>query len=128
MNNTKKSLIGLVSLIFIISILAQTILAQENETQNISPLQGITAIPQNTTFSESPQKSGITQEDILIESQRNLDRSLSILNMVATLIGVLVTILAMIIAIVGGLGFLEIKRWQENRKKIEDDAEATKKL
>jgi hypothetical protein len=41
---------------------------------------------------------------------------------------VLVTILAVIIAIVGGLGFLEIKRWQENRKKIEDDAEATKKL
>lgn len=118
MNNTKKCLIGLFSLIFIISILAQTVLAQENEIQNISPLQGITATPQNTTFPESPQKSGIiTQEDILIESQRNLDRSLSILNMVVTLIGVLVIILAIIIAIVGGLGFLEVKRWQENRKK-----------
>jgi hypothetical protein len=128
MNNTKKSLIGLVSLIFVISILAQTGFAQENETQNISPLQGITATPQNTTISEPLQKSGITQEDILIESQRNLDRSLSILNMVATLIGVLVTILAVIIAIVGGLGFLEIKRWQGNRKKIEDYAKATKKL
>ncbi len=128
MNNTKKSLIVLVSLIFVISILAQTGFAQENETQNMSLLQGITATPQNTTFPEPLQKSGITQEDILIQSQRNLDRSLSILNMVVTLIGVLVTILAVIIAIVGILGFLEIKRWQENRKKIEDDAEATKKL
>lgn len=128
MNNTKKSLIGLVSLIFIISISAQIVLAQENETQKISPLQGITATPQNTTFSESPQKSDVTQENLLIESQRNLDRSLSILNMVVTLIGVLVIILVVVIAIVGGLGFLEIKRWQENRKKIEDDAEATKKL
>ncbi len=128
MNNTKKSLIGFVSLIFIISILSQTVLAQENETQNISPLQGITATPQNTTISEPLQKSGITQEDILIESQRNLDRSLSILNMVVTLIGVLVIILVVVIAIVGVLGFLEIKRWRENRKKIEDNAKATKKL
>ncbi len=119
---------GLVSLIFIICILAQTVLAQENGTQNISPLQGITATPQNTTFSESPQKSSVTQEDILIEAQRNFDRSLNILNMVATLMDVLVTILAVVIAIAGGLGFLEIKRWRETRKNIEDDAETTKKI
>ncbi len=122
MNNTKKSLIGFVSLIFIICILAQTVLAQENWTQNISLLQGITATPQNTTFSESPQKSSVTQEDILIEAQRNFDRSLNILNMVATLMGVLVTILAVVIAIVGGLGFFEIRRWQKLRKNTENDA------
>ena len=52
---------------------------------------------------------------------------LSILNIVATLIGVLVTILAAVIAIVGGLGFLEIRRWQENTKKIENEAETTRK-
>lgn len=126
MSSVKKTLVILFISLFIINIIIHTVYAQENNTTEISKENAMN--PQNASFSETPQKSEVTKEDILIEAQRNFEMSLSILNVVAALMGVVVTILAVVIAIVGGLGFFEIKWWKENRKKIEGDAAATKQL
>jgi len=99
MNNARKTLIMLALLIVIISTLVQSVLAQEN----------------------------VTNEDIIIEAQRSLDRSLNILNIVVFAIGVMATLLAVVIAVVGGFGLLEIKGWQKIRKDTEKKAETAKK-
>lgn len=61
------------------------------------------------------------EAELLRESQRNLDRSLSILNTVATLIGVLVGLLVLIVTIAGATGFFSIKRWATVRKEMEQE-------
>jgi len=110
-------------IIFIIYTLAITALAQENETR-AAPQQGVEVIAnKNTTFLESSQNY---DEDVITEAQRNIDRSLDILNIVVSLLGVLVGLLTLIIAIVGGLGFFEIKKWHEARKNIDEDIEIIK--
>ncbi|MCK4795939.1 MAG: tetratricopeptide repeat protein [Spirochaetes bacterium] len=53
---------------------------------------------------------------------------MSVLNTVATLMEALIGTLALVIAIVGGLGFLEIKKWHKTRNNIEKDAEAITEL
>jgi len=122
MDNLRITLIRFFIIILIIHTLANTVLAQENETI-ASPQQGIGITTANTSFSELSQNNG---EDIIIESQRNLDRSLNILNIVASLLGVLVGLLTLIIALVGGLGFFEIRKWHEARKNIDKDIEIIK--
>lgn len=121
MSNIKNILVILFILLYATNIIINTVYAQENNTTEISK-ENEMIHPQNASFSETTQKSEVTKEDILMEAQRSIDRSLSILNIVATLMGVLVTILAVVVAIVGGLGFLEIKKWNEHRKNIEEYA------
>jgi hypothetical protein len=57
----------------------------------------------------------------------SLDRSISILNTVASLMGVLVALLTLILIIGGALGFLEYRRWKGIREQAEKSAEETKK-
>lgn len=125
MDNSRKTFIRLFLLIYIICGLVYTVFALENETIN-SPQQGfeITTI-QDSNFSELSQKN---DADNIIEAQRNLDRSLDILNTVASLLGVLIGLLTLIIAIVGGLGFFEIRKWTEARKNIEKDVDVVRKI
>jgi len=99
MNNTRKTLIMLSLLIFIISTSVQSVLAQEN----------------------------VTNEDIIIDAHRSLDRSLNILNLVVSAIGVMITLLAVVIAVLAAFGFLEIKGWKKTRQIIEKEAESAKK-
>ena len=123
MDNSKKKFIRQILIIFIIYTLAITALAQENETR-AAPQQGVEVIAnKNTTFLEASQNY---DEDVITEAQRNFDRSLDILNIVVSLLGVLVGLLTLIIAIVGGLGFFEIKKWHEARKNIDKDVEIIK--
>ena len=62
------------------------------------------------------------EAELLRESQRNLDRSLSTLNTVATLMGVLVGLLTVIIIIAIAFGFLEFRKWIAARRRVERSA------
>lgn len=127
MNNTKKTLIGLFLLIFIVCTLVQPVFAQENST-NIQ-----NATTQNATLSEAPRKGELTKEDIIIEAQRSFDRSLGILNTVTTAMGNLVGLITIILGLTAvfvsiaiALGVFQINRWrkigQEAEKKLEEIA------
>jgi len=74
-----------------------------------------------------PARSAFSDEDILNHAQKSLDRSIGILNTVATLMGVLVALLTLIIVIGGALGFLEYRRWQEFKQQAKESAEETKR-
>ena len=87
---------------------------QENDIVNI------------THPSSLPAKSAFSDEDILNHAQRSLDRSISILNTVATAMGVLVGLLTLIIVIGGALGLLELNQWRKLRKNTESDLEKAK--
>jgi tetratricopeptide (TPR) repeat protein len=117
MSNARKALIGLFLLI-VISTSIHSVLAQENKTSTT----------QNATFAEASPKSEVTQEDILIEAQRNFDRSLSILNIVATSMGVLVGLITIIFVIAIAVGFFEYSKWKAIRKDIEKEANIIREL
>lgn len=120
MNNVKKKLFILVISLFIIDIIIHTVFAQENNTIEISNETAMMHL-QNLTFSENPQKSDISNEEIIIEANRNFDRSLSILNLVATLIGVLVALITIIVVIAIAVGIFEYDKLIKIRKKIENE-------
>ena len=89
--------------------------AQVNDTVTISPA------------SNSPTVVEISNADALEHAQRNLDRSLSILNMVATLLGVLVALLTLLVVIGAACGFIELRRWREFKDQAEKSAEHAQK-
>lgn len=128
MNNAKKALIGLFLVIAIVSTLVHTVLAQKNETIDILQQENKTTAAQNATFSEVTQKSEVTKEDIIIEAQRSLDRSLSILNIVATAMGALVGLITIIVIIAIAIGIFEYSKWKEIRKDIEKEATVIREL
>ena len=72
-------------------------------------------------------ESEVSHEDILNNAQRSLDRSISILNIVATLLGILVTLLTVIIAIGGIWGFFERHKIEEYREQAKKSAEESKR-
>lgn len=82
----------------------------------------------STPTRETQLKYDYDVVEILRESQRNLDRSINVLNIVATLAGILVGLLTLIIIIAIALGFFEIRRWRRVRNRIEKVAEEAKKL
>jgi len=123
MYKRKKKLIELFLLIIIISFVVQISSAEINNTNDT--FQGNETVKnQNTVFLE-PQTGNI---DLFIESNRNFDRSLVILDKVINAIGVLVTLLTVIILLVGGFGFLEINRWRNTNNEIEKDAKIIKEI
>ena len=82
----------------------------------------------NTTFSDSFPKNGF--EEIFIESQNNFDKSLSILNVVATSMAILVGLITVIIALFSiiimvaiACGFFKYRAWKVIIDKAESDAE-----
>ncbi len=113
MGKRRKLLIWLLLIIVLICCATHTSCGQENDTFNVTH--------------PSLAKSEFSQEDILNQAQRSLDSSISILNTVATLMGVLVALLTVIIAIGGALGFLEYRRWQGFKQQAKESAEETKR-
>lgn len=111
----------LLFLLIAFCVLAQAVSSQGNDTKEIVQQKENKTTPQNTTFSEFPQKSYVETEE-LIEAQRSFDRSLSILNIVATLMGVLVGLITLIAAIAIALGFFEYNKWKSIRKDAEKEA------
>lgn len=73
--------------------------------------------PQTQQFLQKP----LTPEDIIKEAHRDVDRAIGILKLVATLIIVLVGLIAMIITMGSAVGFFEFRRWREATFKAETE-------
>jgi tetratricopeptide (TPR) repeat protein len=112
MGKRRELLICLLLIVVVICCLTHTSWGQENDIVNVTH--------------PSPGKSEFNHEEILNQAQKSLDRSISILNTVATLMGVLVALLTLIVVIGGALGFLEYRRWQEYRGQAKESADAAK--
>lgn len=125
MDYSRKTLIRLFLIIFIICTLAYVVSAQENETIDSVQQEFEISTTRNETISELSQN---TNDDSIIGVQSDLDRSLDILNIVATLLGVLVGVLTLIIAIIGALGFLEIRKWRKVRENIDEDVDTIREI
>jgi len=67
---------------------------------------------------EAQQEHDYDIAEILRDSQSNLDRSINTLNVVATLIGILVGLITLIIIIAASLGFLENRRFKSRYEEI----------
>jgi hypothetical protein len=93
MGKRRELLIRLLLIIAVIGCLTHTSWGQENDIVNVTH--------------PSLAKSEFNHEEILNHAQKSLDRSISILNTVATLMGVLAALLTLIVVIGGALGFLE---------------------
>jgi len=111
MNDLRKILILLFLVLVSTSNLIYAVSAQENQTNG-----------------------GITGTDIIVEAQRSLDRSLDILDTVATLMGVLVALITIIVMIAGAKGFFDHRKWnaviQDMEKELEqvkNDSDAVRK-
>ena len=122
MNKICKKLFGLFFLIIIISFFVHISTAQINYTNNTNQENG-TVGNNNIILKSEPRDI-----DLLIESNRNFDRSLVILDKVINAIGVLVALLTLIIIFVGGLGFFEINRWRKTIDEIKNDADTIKDI
>lgn len=125
MNNSRNTLIKSFLIIFIICTLVYAVSAQENETNDSIKQEVRITTTLNETISDLSQN---TNDDSTMGVQSDLDRSLDILNVVATLLGVLVGLLTLILAIIGGFGFFEIKKWREVRQNIDEDVDAIKEF
>ena len=112
MGKRRELLIRLLLIVVVIGCLTQISWGQEDDIVNVTP--------------PSLAKSEFNHEDILSQAQRSLDSSISILNTVATLMGVLVGLLTLIVVIGGALGFLEYRRWQEFKQQAKKSADAAK--
>jgi tetratricopeptide (TPR) repeat protein len=115
MSKRRAFLIRLLLIIVVIGCLTHTSWGQGNGIVNISHPSSL------------PAGSAFSDEDILNHAHRSLDRSISILNTVATLMGALVALLTLIIVIGSALGFLEYRRWQEFKQQAKESAEETKR-
>lgn len=76
---------------------------------------------------DTQQKDDYDEAELLRESQRTFDRSISIFNTIATLIGVLIGLLTLIIIIAIAVGIFESRKWraiirraERSTKRIED--------
>lgn len=100
---------------------------KEKTNINLEQDQKVNNFPEEKVIGQSDQNPQGYDESVLL-SLKNLDRSLSILNTVATLIGALITLFALIFTIAGATGFIQIRRWRELKKEVENDARVIKNL
>ena len=82
----------------------------------------------STPLEEAQQKYGYDVIEIIRDTQRTLDRSINTLNVVATLIGILIGLIALIFTIAGATGFFQFRRWTALRKDIEEDAKYIREI
>ena len=127
MANVRITILAIFLLIFIITASVHTISAQEKITKEILQQEDKIVTSQNATFQELSQNSEVEKEN-MIEAQRSFDRSLDILNVVATLIGVLVGLLTLIIVMAVALGVFEYRKWKAIGKDIEKEANIIREL
>jgi len=92
--------------------------------QTISNYKAEIITQEEITFS----KSNLPEEEIVQEAHKSLERSIGILNIVATLIGVLVGLITLIFIIATAFGFFEVRKWGNIRKEAEKYAKEIKKL
>jgi tetratricopeptide (TPR) repeat protein len=112
MGKRRELLICLLLIVVVICCLTHTSWGQENDTFNVSH--------------PSLAKSEFNHEDSLNHAQKSLDRSISILNIVATLIAVLVALLTLIAVIVAAVGFIDFSQRQKIMQQAKESADAAK--
>ncbi|MCH7764620.1 MAG: tetratricopeptide repeat protein [Candidatus Marinimicrobia bacterium] len=117
----EKKLLVKIFLIFIISGQLTSIIEAQEKKDTIPQKSDITI-----SQSPAPTKSIETREDILHKTQEGIDRSISILNIVATSMGVLVALITIVFIIATALGFFEYRRWREIQKQASVDAKKAK--
>jgi tetratricopeptide (TPR) repeat protein len=106
-------------LLLILFALAHTSFAKEGGATNV-------ARPPNQQVLQGPYRTPLTHEDIVIEAQRGVDRSIDILRLVASLIIVLVGLLAINMTTAIAFGIFEYRRLRGTIKEIEEDAKIVK--
>jgi tetratricopeptide (TPR) repeat protein len=112
MSKRREFLIRLLLITVIIFCSIHASCGQENDTVNI---------PHPSSL---PAKSELSQEDILNPAQRSLDRSISIFNIVAIVMGLEVALITVIVAIGGILGYFksrQLEKYIEQAKKSADE-------
>lgn len=128
MNYVRKSLLGLFLLIVVIFTLIHIVSSHDNNTnETISKESEMVTLP-NATFLELVHNSDSSREEIIIDAQKSIDRSLSILNIVAALMGALVGLITIIIVIAIAVGVFEYAKWKAIRNNIESDANIINEL
>lgn len=114
MSKRRVCLIWLLLIIAIICCSTHTSWGQEEDSLNIS-------------YSSSlPAKSEVSHEDILNHAQSSLDRSISIINIVAIVMGLLVGVIALIVAIGGIFGYLKGRDLEEYKVQAKNSLEEIK--
>jgi len=117
-------------MLILISIFAlpYSVWAQEKETSSKKVKQQSL---EGVTHSSLPAEGIFTKEDIIKEAQKNLkrnvDRDISFLTLVVTIIGCLIAFLTLLAVIAVALGFFEIRKWKKMRDKLEKIGEEGKK-
>ncbi len=105
MKTRSKLLIGLLAILFILS--AEN-LALSQETKSVQKEQQVV------------KANPLTHDQIISETQRGVDRSLTIMDHTISAIGVLVGLLTLIVVVLGGIfGFFGFKTFSSLRKDIE---------
>jgi tetratricopeptide (TPR) repeat protein len=84
-------------------------------SQNTS--KSITATITPPTVQKNTQQPD--EKVIVTQAEKGLDRSIGVLNIVATSMGVLVGLIAIVFALAAALGFFEYRRWKSLRKEAE---------
>ena len=107
-------MIRILLIIVVIGCLTHTSWGQENGIVNISHPSSL------------PARSAFSDEDILNHAQKSLDRSIGILNTVATLMGVLVALLTLIVIIGAAWGIFESRQLKEFKQKAKESADEAK--
>ncbi len=81
-----------------------------------------------TTLVTSKIEVSLTNEEKVIKHvEENLDRPINILNTVATLMGVLVALITIILFLAGGFGIFEYGKWKNIRKEAEESCDEAAK-
>lgn len=107
-----------ISLAFVVFATVVACSGEAQEKNNTLQQRGKITISQNSP----PAKTNETREDTLQKTQDGIDKSIGILNVVATLMGVLVALITIVFMIAIALGFFEYRRWKRIRKQAADDA------
>jgi len=118
-----------------LTIMFITFLLPASKVSALSPKTSkpVTATITQTTVQKNTQEPD--ENKFLAHSEKSLDKSIGILNIVATSMGVLVGLIAIVFALAAALGFFEYRRWKSLRKDAEkyrniakDSAEQAQKL
>ena len=114
MGKRRELLIRLLLIVVVIGCLTHTSWGQENDTVNITP------------HSSLPAKSEFNHEDILNKAQRSLDMSIDLFDTVATVMGLLVALITLIVAIGGILGYFKSRQLEKYIEQAKESADELK--
>ncbi|MCJ7565209.1 MAG: tetratricopeptide repeat protein [Candidatus Aminicenantes bacterium] len=96
--------------------------AQPAVKQEPIPKESLSLPPQVKNEHEEINKS----VDNISNSLSAVSLNVTLLSAILTALGIILTLLTIAIAIVGALGFIEIRKWKKIRKRIEEDAQRIK--